>query len=88
MSLYIGGFSRFVNFATTPSAMGWNDNCPAEFAPDGKPCLRTAHEKFHVISWALYLPLASCTRTDLDGGVFTHDYENRIRHSPRWQVID
>jgi hypothetical protein len=24
----------------------------------------------------------------LDGGVFTHDYENRIRHSPRWQVID
>ncbi len=43
MTLYTGGFSRFVTSTTAPIATGWNESCRAGFAPAGKPCLRTAH---------------------------------------------
>ena len=43
MTLYTGGFSRFVTFTTAPIATGWNESCRAGFAPAGKPCLCTAH---------------------------------------------
>src|ERR1022692_3836443 len=43
MTLYTGGFSRFVTSTTAPIATGWNESCRAGFAPAGKPCLCTAH---------------------------------------------
>src|ERR1035437_3664586 len=43
MTLYTGGFSRFVTFTTAPIATGWNESCRAGFAPAGKPCPCTAH---------------------------------------------
>src|SRR5258708_3796182 len=45
MTLYTGGFSRFVASAAAPIATGWSDSCRAGFAPAEKPCLRTAHQK-------------------------------------------
>jgi len=45
MTLYTGGFSRFVTSTTAPIATGWSDRCRAGFAPTEKPCLRTAHHK-------------------------------------------
>src|SRR6202011_2164604 len=45
MTLYTGGFSRFVASAAVPIATGWSDTCRAGFAPAKKPCLRTAHQK-------------------------------------------
>jgi hypothetical protein len=44
MTLYTGGSSRFVTFATAPIATGWNESCRAGFAPAERPCLRTAHK--------------------------------------------
>lgn len=43
MTLYTGGFSRFVASTAAPIATGWSESCRAGFAPAGKPCLRTAH---------------------------------------------
>jgi hypothetical protein len=43
MTLYTGGFSRFVTSTTAPIATGWNESCRAGVAPAGKPCLCTAH---------------------------------------------
>ena len=52
MTLYTGGFSRFVTFTTAPIATGWNESCRAGFAPAGKPCLCTAHMiKDVIIRW-------------------------------------
>jgi hypothetical protein len=45
MTLYTGGFSRFVTSTTAPIATGWNESCRTGFAPAGKPCLGTAHKK-------------------------------------------
>jgi hypothetical protein len=50
MTLYTGGFSRFVTSTTAPIATGWNESCRAGFAPAGKPCLRTAHKIAYVIA--------------------------------------
>jgi hypothetical protein len=47
MTLYTGGFSRFVTSTTAPIATGWNESCRAGFAPAGKPCLCTAHTTEH-----------------------------------------
>lgn len=43
MTLYTGGFSRFIASTTAPIATGWSESCRAGFAPAGKPCLATAH---------------------------------------------
>ena len=48
MTLYIGGFSRFVTSTTAPIATGWNESCRVGFAPTERPCLRTAHKIDHV----------------------------------------
>jgi hypothetical protein len=57
MTLYTGGFSRFVTSTTAPIATGWSDPCRAGFAPAEKPCLRTAHRKSYAkalrIPWLL-----------------------------------
>jgi hypothetical protein len=49
MTLYTGGFSRFVTSTTAPIATGWNESCRAGFAPAGKPCLCTAHTIQHAM---------------------------------------
>ena len=49
MTLYTGGFSRFVTSTTAPIATGWNESCRAGFAPAERPCLRTAHKIKDVI---------------------------------------
>ena len=46
MTLYIGGFRRFVASAPAPIATGWSESCRAGFAPTERPCLRTAHTTF------------------------------------------
>jgi hypothetical protein len=43
MTLYTGGFSRFVASTAAPIATGWSESCRAGFAPAGKPWLGTAH---------------------------------------------
>ncbi len=43
MTLYTGGFSRFIASTTAPIATGWSENRRAGFAPAERPCLRTAH---------------------------------------------
>lgn len=45
MTLYIGGFNRFVASTAAPIASGWSESCRAGFAPAEKPCLCTAHKK-------------------------------------------
>jgi hypothetical protein len=45
MTLYTGGFSRFITSTTAPIATGWNESCRTGFAPAGKPCLGTAQRK-------------------------------------------
>ena len=47
MTLYTGGFSRFVASTAAPIATGWSESCRAGFAPAGKPCLGTAHTIKH-----------------------------------------
>jgi hypothetical protein len=47
MTLYTGGFSRFVASTAAPIATGWSESCRAGFAPAGKPCLGTAHTIEH-----------------------------------------
>ena len=49
MTLYTGGFSRFVASTAAPIATGWSESCRAGFAPAGKPCLGTAHKISYVI---------------------------------------
>ena len=46
MTLYIGGFRRFVASAPAPIATDWSESCRAGFAPTERPCLRTAHTTF------------------------------------------
>jgi len=43
MTLYTGGFSRFIASTAAPIATDWSENRRAGFAPAGKPCLCTAH---------------------------------------------
>lgn len=45
MTLYTGGFSRFVTSTTAPIATGWSESCRMGFAPTERPCLSTAHKK-------------------------------------------
>ena len=47
MTLYTGGFSRFIASTAAPIATGWSENRRAGFAPAGKPCLCTAHTIEH-----------------------------------------
>jgi len=44
MTLYTGGFSRFIASTAAPIATDWSENRRAGFAPAGKPCLCTAHK--------------------------------------------
>ena len=55
MTLYTGGFSRFVAFTAAPIATGWNESRRAGFAPAEKPCLCTAHKISYVILWGIAL---------------------------------
>jgi|tagenome__1003787_1003787.scaffolds.fasta_scaffold17655907_1 hypothetical protein len=48
LTLYTGGFSRFVTSATAPITTGWSESCRAGFAPAERPCLRTAHNLKYV----------------------------------------
>ena len=45
MTLYIGGFSRFVTSTTAPIATGWSESCRAGVEPAELPRLSTAHDK-------------------------------------------
>ena len=46
VTLYTGGFSRFVTSTTAPIATDWSDSCRVGLAPTGSPCLGTAHGHF------------------------------------------
>jgi len=50
MTIYTGGFSRFVTSTTAPIVTGWNETCRAGFAPAGRLCLFTAHTILSVIA--------------------------------------
>ena len=46
MTLYTGGFGRFVTSTTAPITTGRSDNCRVGFAPTEKTRLFTAHNEF------------------------------------------